>query len=178
MSSAKPSRGSGCLSIVIVIIVFSVIFAMCSGGDNVDPTMTTNPSTSLGPHSSHSAPSSTAPSSTAPTTTASVAPSQSTPTAPSTTAAASFEFLHWPETISRNNTAKVTIKGLPNTKYSITVYYKSGASSASGLESKISDADGYVTWTWKIGPKTSPGTFRIVVSGGGSSETVYFTITE
>lgn len=85
-------------------------------------------------------------------------------------------FTYWPETISRNETGTVKIKGKPNTVYTITVYYKSGASTADGLEAKTSDSEGYVTWSWKVGGKTSAGTFRIVVSGGGESKTVYFTV--
>lgn len=85
-------------------------------------------------------------------------------------------FLSWPETISRNETGTVKIKGKPNTEYSITVYYKSGASTAKGLETKTSNSEGYVSWTWKVGGRTSLGTFRIVVSGGGDKETVNFTI--
>lgn len=85
-------------------------------------------------------------------------------------------FVSYPATVSRNQNATVTIKGAPNTTYSITVYYKSGPSEAEGLEAKVSDGDGYVSWSWKVGGRTSEGTFRIVVSGGGVSETVYFTV--
>lgn len=87
-----------------------------------------------------------------------------------------LQILSWPETISRNETATVSIKGKPNTTYYITVYYKSGPSSAEGLEAKVSDENGYASWSWKIGPKTSSGNFTITVSGGGESETVHFTI--
>lgn len=99
-------------------------------------------------------------------------------TIPPATEATGIVFVSWPETTSRNRDATVTIKGAPNTTYSITVYYKSGASTADGLEDKTSDANGNVSWTWHIGGKTSPGTFRIVVSGGGDRETVEFTIVE
>lgn len=85
-------------------------------------------------------------------------------------------FVEYPETVHRNQKATVTIKGKPNTEYSITVYYKSGPSSASGLEAKVSDSDGYVSWTWKVGAKTSAGTYDIVVSGGGEEETIRFTV--
>ena len=88
------------------------------------------------------------------------------------------KFISYPETVSRNELATVEFQGKPNTEYTITVYYKSGASTAEGLEPKISDASGYVSWTWKVGGRTSPGTFRIVVAGGGESKTVYFTVVE
>ncbi len=84
--------------------------------------------------------------------------------------------ISWPKTISRNETGTVEIQGKPNTTYTIQVYYKSGASTADGLEAKTSDNNGYVFWTWKVGGRTSAGTFRIVISGGGESKTVYFTV--
>lgn len=86
--------------------------------------------------------------------------------------------LAWPETVGQNETATVTIQGLPNTLYSITVHYKSGPSSAEGLEDKTSDGSGQVSWSWKVGGRTSPGTFHITVSGGGETLTLPFTVTE
>lgn len=89
-----------------------------------------------------------------------------------------IEFISWPETTAAGETVTVTIKGQPDTSYSITVCYKSGASKASGLECQTSDSEGYASWTWRIGSRTSPGTFKIEVSGGGERETVKFTIAE
>ncbi len=89
-----------------------------------------------------------------------------------------IQVLAWPETVGQNETATVTIQGLPNTNYSITVNYKSGPSSAQGLEDKTSDSSGQVSWSWKVGGRTSPGTFHITVSGGGENITLPFTITE
>lgn len=84
--------------------------------------------------------------------------------------------LSWPQEVHRNHTYTVTVKGKPNTEYSIVVNYKSGPASAAGLETKYSDADGYVSWTWKVGGRTSAGSFTIVVSGGGEQETVTFEV--
>ena len=89
-----------------------------------------------------------------------------------------LQVLSWPETIGRNETGTVKIKGKANTNYKITVYYKSGPSSADGLEAKTSDANGYVTWSWKVGGRTTPGTYKIVIEGGGEKVTVQFTVTE
>lgn len=89
-----------------------------------------------------------------------------------------FVFVSWSETIGRNEDAHVTIKGQPGVEYEITVYYKSGPSTAKGLESKVADENGYVTWTWHVGGRTSLGTFEILVTGGGETRTIYFTIEE
>lgn len=80
--------------------------------------------------------------------------------------------------VGRNEMATVTIQGKPNTEYSISVYYSTTASTAAGLEKKKSDADGRVTWTWKVGGNTNAGEHRIVISGGDEKITVYFTTTE
>lgn len=90
--------------------------------------------------------------------------------------AAGIVFISYPETAGRNEHVSVKIKGDPYTEYDITVTYSSGPSSASGLYPKESNADGYVTWIWKIGGRTNLGTYPITVSGGGSTETVYFKV--
>jgi len=69
----------------------------------------------------------------------------------------------------------------PGVSCSITVYYKSGPSTAAGLEPKTADSNGNVTWTWKVGTNTTPGSWRIVVTANSGSqsvsETIYFTVT-
>lgn len=78
--------------------------------------------------------------------------------------------------VGRNETATVSIKGKPNTEYTIKVYYSTTASKASGLEKKTSGADGLVSWSWKVGGSTKPGTFKIVISGGGEKIETSFTV--
>ena len=85
-------------------------------------------------------------------------------------------FISWPKTIAGGESGTVTIRGKPNTTYSIEVHYKSGPSSAKGLEDQVSDADGMVTWTWKVSKNAKPGDFKIVVSGGGETVEVPFTV--
>ena len=65
----------------------------------------------------------------------------------------------------RGEKATVSIQGTPNVRYTITVYYKSGASEAAGLEPKYADAQGYVSWTWKVGANTTPGEWPIIIQG-------------
>jgi hypothetical protein len=68
----------------------------------------------------------------------------------------------------------------PEALCEIAVYYKSGLSSAAGLEPKKADAFGNVSWSWKVGTRTTPGNWRIVVisSSGGKtvSQETYFTV--
>lgn len=72
--------------------------------------------------------------------------------------------------------ATLTIKGKPYTEYNIDVIYKTTASKAQGLENKISSADGTVSWTWKVGNGTTPGTYTIYISGGGERAEIKFKV--
>lgn len=74
------------------------------------------------------------------------------------------------------STATVTLNRKPNTEYSITVYYASGKSSASGLENKVSDENGAVSWTWRISGRTTPGNYKIIFSGGDETLQMNFTL--
>jgi outer membrane biosynthesis protein TonB len=80
--------------------------------------------------------------------------------------------------ISPNSIATLTAKVAPNTEYDISVYYSSSASKADGLEAKVSDANGNISWSWKVGGRTKPGTYRIVIAGGGEKKESTFTVTE
>jgi len=80
--------------------------------------------------------------------------------------------------IKRGAYATVSINTSPNVLCSITVYYKSGPSQAQGLVPKMSDGDGNCSWTWKVGTRTTPGNWKIVIraQGEGQIET-YFNVT-
>jgi hypothetical protein len=60
--------------------------------------------------------------------------------------------------------AHVRVYGRAGEQYRITVYLKSGASTAKGLEPKIADEDGLITWEWKVSSRTTPGDYRIVIA--------------
>lgn len=74
--------------------------------------------------------------------------------------------------------ATLTAKGKPGVEYDIDVIYKKTESKAQGLENKTAAADGTVSWTWKVGAGTTPGTFSIYVAGGDESDSIKFTVTE
>ncbi|MBS4022985.1 MAG: MBL fold metallo-hydrolase [Dethiobacter sp.] len=103
-----------------------------------------------------------------------------TPTTPTTTPTPAPEnklsVISYTETVPQGGTASITVQGKPNTQYSITVTYKSGPSKASGLETKTSGSDGKVSWTWKVGANTTPGSWPIDINGGGESVRVNFTV--
>ena len=63
--------------------------------------------------------------------------------------------------------ATLVARVVPSRRCSITVYYKSGPSSAAGLYPKR-PSGGRVSWTWKVGTRTTPGRWPIVVSCGSA----------
>lgn len=51
--------------------------------------------------------------------------------------------------------------------------HKSGLSRAKGLDPKLADRSGFVTWRWRVGSKTTPGQWPGVVTcehGGNRGE--------
>lgn len=80
--------------------------------------------------------------------------------------------------VSRGQKASVEIIGKPNTEYTISVIYSSGPSQASGLEPAVSDENGYLCWTWRVGASTALGTKEIRITDGVSTLTVYIEIVE
>jgi hypothetical protein len=61
--------------------------------------------------------------------------------------------------------ATLTVSVSPAKTCSITVYYKSGPSSAAGLYPKRGRR---ISWTWKVGTRTTPGRWPILVSCGSA----------
>ncbi len=83
------------------------------------------------------------------------------------------------EQVLLGETATISVCGIANTEYSITVTLPSGnKSSSSALVAKTSDSEGNVTWSWKISSSTKPGEGKIVVTGGGETVNATFLIVE
>ncbi|MBE3142117.1 MAG: MBL fold metallo-hydrolase, partial [Thermoplasmata archaeon] len=78
--------------------------------------------------------------------------------------------------VSPGANATLTAKASPNASCSITVYTKSGVSTAQGLDPKNADANGNVSWTWKVGTRTTPGTYNINVSCNNVTQTTTYTV--
>jgi endonuclease YncB( thermonuclease family) len=74
-----------------------------------------------------------------------------------------------PGTVSRGATATVAVKTTPGASCSITVIYKSGPSEAQGLSPKQADGAGNVSWSWKVGSSTTPGTWPVIITCGGQT---------
>lgn len=78
--------------------------------------------------------------------------------------------------IEANHEATLMAKVPPGATASIRVFYKSGASTAAGLEYKDADTDGIVTWSWKVSPNTKAGTWSITITCNGENITTDFIV--
>jgi hypothetical protein len=82
-------------------------------------------------------------------------------------ASARVRLVHVTSPISAGSYATLTASVSPSITCSITVYYKSGPSEAQGLYPKR-PSRGRVSWTWKVGTRTTPGRWAITVSCGSA----------
>jgi micrococcal nuclease len=109
--------------------------------------------------------------------TATVTPSAATTPTPAAQAQTVVTFVNAPLMVARGNNATLQVKTAPNTSCAIEVDYKSGASTAAGLVTKTSDGAGNVSWTWKVGSTTTPGSWPITVTCGDGSAQTHITVT-
>ncbi len=95
-----------------------------------------------------------------PTSTLPPPPTDTQPPAP--TQASDFqELVGLTSPVNAGADATMTVRTTPGAACSIAVYYKSGRSEAQGLEPKTAGGDGICSWTWKVGSRTTPGTWRM-----------------
>jgi hypothetical protein len=88
--------------------------------------------------------------------------------APASTASASLaRLVRVTSPISRGDYATLVARVIPARLCSITVYYKSGPSTAAGLYPKRPRLE-RVSWTWKVGTRTTPGRWPIRVACGSA----------
>jgi hypothetical protein len=86
-------------------------------------------------------------------------------------------FLNAPRSAARNHYATTQVKTNARVSCSIDVEYAPGSSTAAGLVTKTSDNTGRVSWTWKIGAKTTRGAWPITVTCGSASAQTHITVT-
>ncbi len=94
------------------------------------------------------------------------------PVIASTSEALSLEVISVTSPVAPGGNATLVAKTAPGASCTITVYYKSGPSSASGLTTKTADANGNVSWTWKVGTSTTPGNWRISTTASKDGQSV------
>lgn len=178
LRSKWSGRTKAILSGVWVVFVLAVGIAG-AGSSGQTPgeqsSVLASPGANTSPSETATSPSASAAATPTPTPRATPSP---TPPAPSPTptppapAQTVVTFLNAPLTAHRGSNATLQVKTAANTSCSIEVDYKSGPSTAAGLVTKNSDGAGNVSWTWKVGANTTPGSWPITVTcGNGSGQT-------
>lgn len=74
-----------------------------------------------------------------------------------------IELLEKPNPAVASKQASVKVKVEPGSSAQLSVYYKSGQSTAKYLGWKTADENGYIDWEWNVGFNTTPGTWLFVV---------------
>ena len=78
--------------------------------------------------------------------------------------------------VNRGGTGNLSIQGKPSVRYSATaVYNRTGKIFTSTIE-KTAGADGIVKWIWNVSKDTHPGTYNVMISGGGEILTTAYTV--
>jgi hypothetical protein len=87
----------------------------------------------------------------------------------STASASVVRLVHVTSPISHGSYATLVAHVSPsNVTCSIAVYYKSGKSTAAGLRPLRRPVASRVSWTWKVGTRTTPGRWPIYVRCGSA----------
>lgn len=75
-------------------------------------------------------------------------------------------------------TGSLTIQGQPHTQYTITAVYDNTRDTIMATAVKQADSDGTVNWTWDVNSDTKPGTYGLMITGGGRMLTASYTVAE
>jgi len=65
--------------------------------------------------------------------------------------------------VRRGHDARLTVRTAPDTQCLLLVQYRVGGTPANVAIPKRADGKGLVSWTWRVDPKTTPGSWPIIV---------------
>lgn len=71
--------------------------------------------------------------------------------------------VHLTDKVEQGGRARVELTAEAGTEYRIEVYYKSGLSTAKGLETRLAAPNGSLWWEWTVSSRVSAGDYRIRV---------------
>lgn len=90
-----------------------------------------------------------------------------------------IELLEKPNPAVASKQARVRAKISPGMSAQMSVFYKSGKSTAKYLGWKTADENGYIEWEWNVGFNTTPGSWPFVIeTAEGERLEVTFTVVE
>lgn len=81
------------------------------------------------------------------------------------------------KTVKLGEKGSLTIQGVPNTRYTVTANYSNSLGLMTASAAKRAGDDGRVSWDWNVKGDTLPGTYKLLVSGGGKMVTTSYTVT-
>lgn len=70
----------------------------------------------------------------------------------------------------------VTIQGKAGARYTVTAVYNHAGRTLTTIGSRIAGPDGTVGWSWDVDRGTDPGTYRLLIRGGGKMLTTAYTV--
>lgn len=79
--------------------------------------------------------------------------------------------------VRQGDNGSLSIQGAPDTNYTVTATYNNSRGTVTASSTGLTDAGGRLTWVWYVKRDTIPGTYRLVVSGGGKMITSSYTVT-
>lgn len=87
------------------------------------------------------------------------------------TSSTTLSLVSFTQNVTPGSYATITIHAIPSTTADIEVDYKSGPSHAHGLVSETVGSNGEVSWTWKVGTRTTPGNWPVIITDAGKTLT-------
>jgi len=82
------------------------------------------------------------------------------------------------KSVKTGEKGSLSIKGVPDTIYTISAYYNNSLGTTTATNIKRSGNDGKVSWDWDVKRDTLPGTYKLIVTGGGKMITSSYTVTQ
>lgn len=94
-------------------------------------------------------------------------------------ASTSIDVLEKPDPAIVGKKARVKVKVAPDARAQLSVFYKTGQSTAKYLGWSQADGEGYIEWEWFVGTNTTPGTWPfIITTEDGQRVEVMFTVVD
>ena len=165
MGSLRSHRRTWWTGVAVVAVVLAT--SGCGGGKQqaAQPTATTSAPTVTEPPTTVAPTTTAAPTTTRPRATTTRRPATTRPAPALTVTITSL-----PAT-GQGNAAHATVRTLPGARCDIVVEYKSGPSTAQGLDPKTASGSGEVSWSWMVGTRTTPGSWPVTVTCSKSNVT-------
>lgn len=80
--------------------------------------------------------------------------------------------------VRQGGTGGLSIQGRPDTQYTITAVYRNSDKMVTSTAVKRSGGDGAVELEWNVDRQTAPGTYGIMITGGGEQISASYTVIE